>query len=118
MTKQKKLIVIGILVLIGASIVLWFLQDELINLCLGNSTYGRGMMGHGNSRMMFGSRNIMFGGMYMWILIILIIIGVFYYKGSSDKISNKNAITTLNNRLANGEISIEEYNELKKEIGE
>lgn len=50
--------------------------------------------------------------MFIWLIIIGIII-YYYYDGNITFTKKDNATSTLDNRLAQGEISIEDYNEIK-----
>lgn len=57
--------------------------------------------------------------MFLWIIIIGVLI-YFLMNGDYDNILNKKDNTTalekLNKRLANGDISVEEYNEIKQTL--
>lgn len=59
--------------------------------------------------------------MFIWIILTVVIIGFFIYKGSSKNKNsafsqNNSAMETLKKRYANGEISKEEFEEKKSEI--
>ncbi|MDP4552311.1 SHOCT domain-containing protein [Alkalihalobacillus macyae] len=71
---------------------------------------GGGMGGMGNSFFGFG---------FLFILIIIAIIVVVFWMrkpGSSSKSSSTNSAETLKERLANGEITEEEYDRLKRKL--
>lgn len=63
----------------------------------------------------------LWGGMYMMLVYVVVIGLVFYFL--VDKLVLKkdkgasNSVNILDDRLAKGEISIEEYTKIKKELG-
>lgn len=68
--------------------------------------------------MMGSSRgNMMFGGMIMWVIIIIVVIGLFSFSDNSNNKKKSKHIEKLDERLVNGDISIEEYNEIKNKLG-
>lgn len=63
--------------------------------------------GMGSSIRFFGFN--VFGLLFFIGLVVLIIAGVLYYKNRNTPVKEDQAITILKQRFANGEISIEEY---------
>lgn len=59
--------------------------------------------------------------MFIWIILTVVIIGFFVYRGSSKNNSslssqNNSAMQTLKKRYANGDISKEEFEDKKSEL--
>ncbi len=101
--------IIFVLILIGFVVGLSYFDY----IPLGSSNCGTstgGMMGSGRN-------NMMRSGLVMWILIIVLIIVIFDNGNSSNKSKKKHKnLEKLDERLANGDISIEEYNEIRNKI--
>lgn len=55
-------------------------------------------------------------GIFIQFLLFVIFIAIIYWIMNSGKFTSQNAEDILKKRLAKGEITIKEYNELKKEI--
>ncbi len=104
---MKKFIFVLILIGFIASLVYFDYIPIGSSSC---GTYSGGMMGSGRGGMMRS-------GVIMWIIIIILIIVIFDSGNSSNKSKKKNKnIERLDERLANGEISIEEYNEIRNKL--
>ena len=90
----------------------------LLVSCTGQGYYGP--MGPGRWPMMhygFG-----YGGMFMWIIFLLVIGLLIYFIVQSQKTKgqrptqNENPLDILKRRYANGEIQKEEYERMKKDL--
>ena len=90
----------------------------LLVSCTGQGYYGP--MGPGRWSMMhygFG-----YGGMFMWIIFLLVIGLLIYFIVQSQKTKgqmptqNENPLDILKRRYANGEIQKEEYERMKKDL--
>lgn len=55
--------------------------------------------------------------MFGLVFIVMIVIYFVYHNGTFE-INTRTSFSTLNERLANGDISIENYKEIKKTINE
>ncbi len=101
--------IIFVLILIGFVVGLSYFDY----IPFGSSSCGTstgGMMGSGRN-------NMMRSGLLMWILIIVLIIVIFDSGSSSNESKKRNKnLEKLDERLANGEISIDEYNEIRNRI--
>lgn len=110
---MKKNILIISLVLAAASI-----SALLITGC--NEYYGP-MRGGWNHMMNYGY-GCGFGGMFMWILFVIIIGVVVYFILQNTKLKNSGGTTEgtpldiLKKRYAKGEITKEEYERMKKDV--
>ncbi|MFD1363221.1 SHOCT domain-containing protein [Lentibacillus salinarum] len=71
------------------------------------------MMGGGMSGGCFG-----FGFFTILIILAVIAIAVWMFKGSDNRAFRNNSLETLKERLAKGEISEEEYDRLKRKLKE
>lgn len=71
------------------------------------------MMGDG-----YGFGHSIFPGfpIFLQLLLFIIFLGVIYWIMNSGNFTNQNAEEILKKRLAKGEITKKEYNEIKKEI--
>jgi len=104
MQKKTMLWLLGISVfLIVSSMILWILfrDDQIINPVYGGHMAGGWMMPIG-----------MLGMGILWFVVIIGFIKFF----QPEQNQQKNAIDVLKDRLARGEISIEEYESLKKTL--
>ncbi len=102
--------IIFIIILIGFVICLSYFDF----ISIGSSGCGTS-----SGSMMGSSRgNMMRSGVIMWIVIIILIIILFDGGNSNRKSKNhQKNIDKLDDRLVNGEISIEEYNEIRNKLG-
>ncbi len=54
--------------------------------------------------------------MFIWIIIVAVIVFLYFDKGGLKFERKTNPLNIIDERLANGEISLEEYKELKDEL--
>lgn len=71
--------------------------------------------------MMGGEGYFFYGGAFMWIFWLLIIVGVIFLimniaKGNMNQSSNDSPLEILKKRYARGEIEEEEYERRRKEL--
>ncbi len=101
--------IIFVLILLGfVSCLIYFNYIPIGSSGCGTSTGG--MMGSGRN-------NMMRSGVVMWIIIIILIVIIFDNGSSSKKNKKKRKnLEKLDDRLANGEISIEEYDEIRNKL--
>lgn len=90
-----------ILLVIGALVILPLLA------------MGGGMMGYGGFGM-FG------GGMFLWPLLLVAVVGILYYatRNREESESPDSALATLRERYARGELSDEEFEERRQRLEE
>ena len=78
---------------------------------------------YGGSHGMMGGWHMMgFGGVFMWLIIILVVGLVIYFllreTGSEKEKTGDEAMEILKKRYARGEITKEEFEEMKKQLRE
>jgi putative membrane protein len=111
-------ILVLVLLLIGLLVIL-----PMFGMWMWGSTMiGRGMMGGWGYPygMGWGGRGFMFAGMLIPLLfIILVVVGAYLWLTSrKEPAESGKAITILNERYAKGEITKEQYLEMKKHLTE
>ena len=85
-----------------------FEDGEAITIDGNEFRFNHPMMG---SKTKYGfETRTMRGGIYMWLFVLAAVGGIFYF---SKKNQNSPALDRLNQRLINGEISIEEFEKIK-----
>jgi putative membrane protein len=91
----------------------------LLMSCAGEGYYGQRGPGGWGSMMHYGFG---YGGMFMWIIFLIVIGLLIYFIVQSQNTKNKTQtqnetpLDILKRRYAKGEISSEEYERMKKEL--
>ncbi len=87
--------------------------------CAGESHYGPQGPGRWNHMMGYGG----YGGIFMWIILIVIAVAIVYFvvnrsktTGNSETSTGESPTEILKKRYAKGEITKEEFDRLKREI--
>ncbi|QVK20461.1 hypothetical protein KHQ82_09050 [Mycoplasmatota bacterium] len=109
---MKKIVIFTIVILVLILGGIWFLNYQSNNVLRGDYYYGGHMMGHyGGSYWPFG----MIWIVVCWVIIYFVVAFIYRLIFQVEK-KDVSAQKILDNRLANGDITIEEYNRIKSEI--
>ncbi|MGM0643411.1 MAG: SHOCT domain-containing protein [Thermodesulfobacteriota bacterium] len=95
------------------------MMTGLLVSCAGEGYYGPQGRGGWNHMMGYGG----FGGIFMWIILIVIAAVIIYFvinrsktTGDSENSTGESPTEILKKRYAKGEITKEEFDRVKKEI--
>lgn len=99
--------------------LLLMMVTGLLVSCTGEGYYGPQGRGGWSCMMGYGG----YGGIFMWIILILIAVGIIYFiinqsksTGNSKSSTGESPTEILKKRYAKGEITKDEFDRLKREI--